>query len=69
MYDPQKEAHRLTVEEFREIGAKLDKVGVVGIVITGGEPFLREDFFELLELLAGNKRYFDFSILTNGTLK
>ena len=34
--------------------------------ITGGEPFLRPDFFEILERLAGTG--FDLYILSNGTL-
>jgi len=38
------------------------------ITITGGEPFLRDDFLRLLERLAEEKRFFSFAILTNGTL-
>jgi radical SAM protein with 4Fe4S-binding SPASM domain len=38
------------------------------VTVTGGEPFLREDFPLLLERLAGERRLFSFAILTNGTL-
>ena len=37
------------------------------VTLTGGEPFLREDFFELVETLAEQRRAFRFAILTNGT--
>jgi len=38
------------------------------ITVTGGEPFVREDFIDLLERLAADSRLFSFAILTNGTL-
>lgn len=38
------------------------------INITGGEPFLRKDFFNLLEEFYKHRKYFSFGILTNGTL-
>ncbi len=37
------------------------------ITVTGGEPFIRSDFFDLLELFAANKPNFSFAILTNGS--
>jgi radical SAM protein with 4Fe4S-binding SPASM domain len=37
------------------------------ITVTGGEPFIRRDFKDLLEIFAANKRYFGFAILTNGS--
>ena len=38
------------------------------LTITGGEPFLRADFFELLQEVATLKSLFRFAILTNGIL-
>jgi radical SAM protein with 4Fe4S-binding SPASM domain len=38
------------------------------ITVTGGEPFLREDFFGLLERFADEKEVYSFAILTNGTM-
>lgn len=37
------------------------------ITITGGEPFVRKDFFDLLEVFSSNNKNFSFAILTNGT--
>jgi radical SAM protein with 4Fe4S-binding SPASM domain len=37
------------------------------ITVTGGEPFLREDLLDLLEVLAAKREQFTFSVLTNGT--
>jgi len=38
------------------------------ITVTGGEPFMREDFPLFLERLAEERRHFSFALLTNGTL-
>ena len=37
------------------------------ITVTGGEPFLRKDFLDLLDALAAAKPRVSFAILTNGT--
>ena len=37
------------------------------ITITGGEPFVRKDFFKLLNLFYKNREYFTYAILSNGT--
>ena len=37
------------------------------INVTGGEPFIRDDFISLLELFHSNKAFFSYGILTNGT--
>lgn len=36
------------------------------ITVTGGEPFVRKDFLNLLEVFAANRKSFSFSILSNG---
>ncbi|MBT3311508.1 MAG: radical SAM protein [Desulfobacterales bacterium] len=38
------------------------------ITITGGEPFLRKDFYDLLNVFYEKRSIFSFAILTNGTL-
>jgi radical SAM protein with 4Fe4S-binding SPASM domain len=38
------------------------------ITVTGGEPFARKDFPELMDYLHINRDRFSYSILTNGTL-
>jgi len=35
--------------------------------VTGGEPFARSDFLDLLGVFAAHHRLFRFAILTNGT--
>ena len=37
------------------------------VTVTGGEPFIRRDFQDLLEVLAANSNHFSFAILTNGS--
>ncbi len=37
------------------------------ITVTGGEPFIRADFLDLLKAFAENRKHFSFAILTNGT--
>jgi radical SAM protein with 4Fe4S-binding SPASM domain len=38
------------------------------ITVTGGEPFSRRDFPDLLRVFKARRDYFSFSVLTNGTL-
>lgn len=38
------------------------------VTVTGGEPFVREDALDLLELLASYRKHLSFALLTNGTL-
>ncbi len=37
------------------------------ITVTGGEPFIRRDFLDLLEIFSDNREHFSFAILTNGS--
>lgn len=37
------------------------------ITVTGGEPFVRRDFLDLLEVFSANRSRFSFAILTNGS--
>lgn len=36
------------------------------ITVTGGEPFIREDFLDLLDVFSSHREQFTFAILTNG---
>lgn len=38
------------------------------VILTGGEPFIRDDFMSLVETIAAQKDDFSFSVLTNGSL-
>ena len=37
------------------------------VTVTGGEPFIRRDFLDLLEVFAAKRENFSFAILTNGS--
>ncbi len=37
------------------------------ITLTGGEPFIRSDFIDLLEVIAARRARFSFAVLTNGS--
>lgn len=50
------------LEFFRELG----EGAVMSVTLQGGEPLLREDFFELVDGIVANRMR--FSILTNGSL-
>lgn len=52
------------LDEYNKITSKNIK-GQINI--TGGEPFIREDIWELLDLFKEYDKYFDFGILTNGS--
>lgn len=48
---------------------KLNNQNIKGhINLTGGEPFVREDIFQLLDYFKKHQKLFDFAILTNGSL-
>ena len=38
------------------------------ITVTGGEPFIRRDFLDLLDVFHGHRHDFSFAVLTNGSL-
>lgn len=56
----------MTLQEYYNLIDVLDNMGVMFIHITGGEPFMREDIFEILEYI--HSKNIGFSILTNGSL-
>lgn len=56
----------LNIDDIDSLFAKLYSLGVFIITISGGEPFLRKDIFEIIK--KGEKYGFVFQILTNGYL-
>lgn len=56
----------LSKEEWIQIGREAKEAGVVFLLLTGGEPFLRPDFFEIYKEL--KKMGFLITINTNGSL-
>lgn len=58
------------LDQYKELLARwsgLSRQHIGGhITVTGGDPFMREDFSRLLEILAHHKKWFTFAVLTNG---
>jgi SynChlorMet cassette radical SAM/SPASM protein ScmE len=55
----------LPTAEWRTFFEELGNLGVMSVVLSGGEPLLRPDILELIESIVKNRMRFD--ILTNGT--
>ncbi|MCL2701770.1 MAG: hypothetical protein FWE88_08790, partial [Phycisphaerae bacterium] len=43
--------HELSLDDFRVIGAKLNRLGTLIISLAGGEPLIREDLPEFITIL------------------
>ncbi|MEN6487153.1 MAG: radical SAM protein [Syntrophobacteraceae bacterium] len=60
------------LDQFGELLASWNRRGAAPvkahITVTGGEPFLRPDFMDLLEVFHARGNLFTFAILSNGTL-
>lgn len=56
----------LSTKEWLQLAQKAKQAGMVFLLLTGGEPTLRDDFCEIYETLA--QMGFSISINTNGTL-
>ena len=65
-YEPK--AHLLSYEEITRLLKVLSGLGFQKVRFTGGEPFLRKDFMQLLENTAGLGAYKSIHITSNGTL-
>lgn len=53
------------LEQYRRDIDSADMIGRINV--SGGEPFIREDFLDLLDVFSKEKDYYRFSILTNGS--
>lgn len=58
----------LSYKEIYRITRVLSELGVDKIRLTGGEPFVRKDFLNLLESLNFNKNLKEINITSNGVL-
>ena len=65
-YEPK--AHLLSYEEITRLLGVLGGLGFKKVRFTGGEPFLRKDFMQLLERTALLTDYKSIHITSNGTL-
>jgi len=62
--DPLSE--ELSTEEWCSAIDKLKELGILTIAVTGGEPFMRDDIFSILEYITRNA--ISVNVFTNGTL-
>lgn len=63
--DPAKTPTEMTTAEWQDVLDQLADAGGLAVALTGGDPFVRKDFFEIAEY-AREKR-FALRILTNGS--
>jgi MoaA/NifB/PqqE/SkfB family radical SAM enzyme len=64
-FDSPKRGEELALEEIKFIVSQARKMGCHKWLISGGEPMIREDFFEILEYITANAG--SYAINTNGT--
>jgi radical SAM protein with 4Fe4S-binding SPASM domain len=62
----EKRADELTTEEICRAVKEMGKMGVRGFYVSGGEPLLRKDFFEVISM--AKREGMNISISTNGYL-
>lgn len=58
----------LSFKEMYRITRVLSELGVNKVRLTGGEPFVRKDFINFLEMLSHNDKLDEINITTNGVL-
>lgn len=58
----------LTFKEMYRITRVLSELGVTKIRLTGGEPFVRNDFMNFIQMLSFNDKLNEINITTNGVL-
>ena len=56
----------LNIEEIRRLAKALSELGVSKIRLTGGEPTVRKDFFEIIKIIKKNSGIKKTVITTNG---
>lgn len=55
----------LTTREWLDVLAALEETGTLMLIVSGGEPLVRPDFFEIVE--AAGRRRFAITLKSNGT--
>jgi radical SAM protein with 4Fe4S-binding SPASM domain len=56
----------MSLDQYHRLFDQLVEAGTFFVILTGGEPFVRPDFMEIVE--AARKRRLSVTIFTNGTL-
>jgi radical SAM protein with 4Fe4S-binding SPASM domain len=62
----KRKSKEMTIKEIEQYAKILKELKVPNVVVTGGEPFLRQDIVEIVKLL--NNYGFSTRLQTNGTL-
>lgn len=62
------EKESLSYDNILNVLSNLEKLNVKKLIITGGEPLLRDDFFDLLKIFKEKLVNTKFSLATNATL-
>ncbi len=65
-YNVKQKDRLLSVTEYDQLFRDLRNAGTFLVTLTGGEPLMRHDFFDILEIV--RKHGFALRIFTNGTL-
>ena len=65
-FEDSHDSENLSINQYSIVLKQLKQLGCNTIVLSGGEPFLRADIFEIIELVLSNN--FVLSIFSNATL-
>jgi radical SAM protein with 4Fe4S-binding SPASM domain len=65
-YSREEQLDELNIEQWKKIIGEIKEAGCLFLLLTGGEPLLREDFSELYAFI--KKSGFLVTVFTNGTL-
>lgn len=65
-YIPEHNSNGLTLETLKRIFIELREMGTLNVSLTGGEIFLREDIYEIIE--AARVQHLRVFLLSNGTM-
>jgi radical SAM protein with 4Fe4S-binding SPASM domain len=64
LYDDR---YELSTDEARRVAEEMVKIGIPLVILSGGEPLVRNDFWDIVEPMS-NKQRPKLSLSTNGTL-
>ncbi|HUU41738.1 MAG TPA: radical SAM protein, partial [Desulfatiglandales bacterium] len=64
--DKEAKAKELSFEDIKDIVDEAASMGALGCILTGGEPLIREDFFDIYAYI--KKKGLLVSVFTNATM-
>lgn len=66
--DQQKPTHTLSLADIELIATNLNKLGITKVKLTGGEPLVRDDVAEIVNILKTKCNIKEVTLTTNGAL-